>query len=102
MSFGAVKGAQSYVVHYIDKDTSNAVELVDMGYTETTTWELPESVHGVPMSGEKFTLAVQAFKTKSTISGTGVEKARDMHDNHQDGSQSEWSTPLTKITMPSS
>lgn len=97
LNWNAVSGAKSYIIHYIDKDTSTSSELTSMGYSETTSWELPESVHGSTMAGKEFTLAVQAYNEVG-VGSTPIDKANYLHDGEFEGSV--WSSPLTKVTIP--
>lgn len=86
--------AKSYVIHYLNGDTSDGHEMIYMGYSETKTWTLTEATHGQPMTG-KWTLAVQAFD----VVGQGandIEKAAYLNE-HALGSA--WSNPYTKITV---
>lgn len=91
--------AQSYIVHYIDKDTTTDSELTYMGYTETNEWTLDDALAGAPISNSKFTLAVQAYREKG-VGSDQEEKARYLHDGEFLGS--EWSKPLLKVTTPAS
>lgn len=98
VTFDAVDGAQSYIVHYINKDTDTPSELTYMGYTETPKWTLDDALATAPIANSTFTLAVQAYREKG-VGKDQVEKARYLHDGEFLGS--EWSTPLLKVTTPS-
>lgn len=88
--------AQSYVIHYIDKATTDAHELIAMGYVEGNTWTLDEAKHGADMTGKKFTVAVQSYKEKG-VGADEAAKARYLHDGEFVGSA--WSTPLIVVDV---
>lgn len=71
--------------------------MVKMGYTETNSWSINEATHGTTMAGTKWTLAVQAFD-KVGIGSSPVEKAQYLNTK---ALGSVWSSPLTKLTVPS-
>lgn len=98
VTFDAVDGAKSYVVHYINEDTDTPSELTSMGYTETPKWTLDDDLATAPIANSTFTLAVQAYREKG-VGENQAEKARYLHDGEFLGS--EWSTPLLKVTTPS-
>lgn len=86
--------AKSYVIHYLDADTSDGHTMTKMGYSETKTWTLTAETHGAPMAGT-WTLAVQAFD----VVGQGandIEKAQWLVQN---AIGSPWSSPYTKVTV---
>lgn len=95
VSFEAVDGAEAYVPHYGDANTTDPHDAEYMGYTETTSWTLP--VKDLPAGtkvGDKIPIYVQAYARKG-IGSTDIEKARDLHDNHLG---SAWST-VVEVTV---
>lgn len=96
LTWTAEPTAQSYVIHYIDKATTDPHEMTLMGYVEGNTWTLDEAKHGAEMTGKKFTVAVQSYKEKG-VGANETEKARYLHDGQFVGS--EWSTPLIVVDV---
>lgn len=95
ISFDAVEGAKSYVIHYANANDSDPHKAIFMGYTETNTWTLTsENVPSLNV-GDKLYFYVQTFNDL----GDGVndiEKASYLNNNKLG---SAWSEP-TIITVP--
>lgn len=96
INWTAVPNAKAYVIHYIDKSTTNPSELTLMGYSETPNWSLTSAAHGSAITGKKFTVTVQTYDELG-VGSTPVEKAAYLHDGNFLGSP--WSNLVT-ITLP--
>lgn len=90
MSWNAVDGAQSYVIHYGNANESDPHEATFMGYSETTSWML--AAKDVPSlnSTDKIYLYVQTFNKKGT-GANDIEKAAYLNEN---ALGSAWSDPV--------
>lgn len=97
LNWDAVKEAQSYVIHYGGANQSEPTQAVNMGYSETTNWNLV--VDNVPALalGDKLYLYLQTYHQKG-LGANDVEKARYLHDGDFVGSA--WSAPVI-LTNPS-
>ncbi|WP_029645118.1 hypothetical protein [Enterococcus faecalis] len=95
VSFDAVEGAKSYVIHYANANESDPHRAVFMGYTETNTWTLSKEDLPENKAGDKLYFYVQTFNDLGK--GTNdIEKASYLNTNKLG---SAWSEP-TIITVP--
>lgn len=90
ISWNAVDGAQSYVIHYGNANESDPHDATMMGYSETTSWTL--AAKDVPSlnSTDKIYLYVQTFNKKGT-GANDIEKAALLNEN---ALGSAWSDPV--------
>ncbi|MCC4043754.1 fibronectin type III domain-containing protein [Enterococcus gallinarum] len=91
LSWDAVEGAQSYVLHYGNANQSEPIQAVNMGYSETNSWTLATGDVPELAAGDKIYLYVQTYREKG-VGITDVEKARYLHDGDFVGSA--WSEPI--------
>lgn len=91
----AVGDVQSYLIHYGGANQAEPIEAVNLGYSETNSWNLVAGDVPELTTGDEIYLYVQAYREKG-VGATDAEKARFLHDGPYTGS--DWSTPtiLTK------
>ncbi|EOS7999108.1 fibronectin type III domain-containing protein [Enterococcus hirae] len=91
ITFDPVAGAKTYLTHYGNANQSDPKQAVNMGCTESNTWNL--SVENIPLleDGDKIYIYVQAYN-ELAVGADEVEKARYLHDGDFLGSA--WSDPI--------
>lgn len=90
ISFDAVAGAKSYVIHYGNANESDPKKAIYMGYTETNTWTLSKEKLPANTAGDKIYFYVQTFNDLGE--GTNdIEKAAYLNNNKLG---SAWSVPV--------
>lgn len=94
VSFDAVAGAKSYVIHYGNANESNPKKAIFMGYTETNTWTLSKENLPANTTGDKLYFYVQTFNDLGE-GANDIEKASYLNNNKLG---SAWSEP-TIITV---
>lgn len=96
MSWNAVDGAQSYVIHYGNANVSDPHDATMIGYTETTSWKLATKDVPTLNYADKIYLYVQTFNKKGT-GANDIEKAAYINE-HALGSA--WSDPVILTKNP--
>lgn len=86
-----VEGAEAYLTHYADANTTDPHDAKYMGYTETNSWTLDAKDVPTLSVGDKIPIYVQAYKQKG-VGASDVDKARYLHDGPFTGSA--WSDPV--------
>lgn len=91
MSWDAVDGAESYLIHYGNANQSDPKEATMMGYSESNNWKLAKENVPVFNEGDDIYFYVQTYREKG-IGDNEVEKAKYLHDGNYLGSA--WSSAV--------
>lgn len=96
ISWIAVPGALSYLIHYGDKNDADPKNAIYMGYSETNAFSLAADDVPVAALADKIYFFIQAFNIKAPSGSTNVEKAAALHDYEKAGNTqgSAWSLPI--------
>lgn len=95
VSWDAVDGAKSYLIHYGNANQSEPSQATLMGYSETNTWTLAKEDVPTLAEGDKIYLYVQTYNELG-VGANDVEKARYLHDGEFTGSAWSEVVELTK------
>ncbi len=94
----AVDGAESYLTHYGNANSTDPHDAKYMGYTETNSFTLATKDVPTHVVGDKIPIYIQAYtlKVSDKVAATSVDKARYLHDGPLTGSA--WSSPVVNVT----
>lgn len=87
---------KAFVIHYGDANQTAEKDLVNMGYSETTTWTLPSAKVPALQTGDTINLHVQAFD-RVGVGATDELKAKYLNENSSI-TGSAWSEPAVQLT----